>query len=56
MIIAMLATVGALGVGLVAMVKGGDFNKKYGNKMMQWRVLFQGVALFAIALAYFTSQ
>ncbi len=38
------------------MVKGGEFNKKHSNKLMQLRVLFQGVALALLALAYYSSQ
>lgn len=55
-ILAGLATAGALGVGLFAMVKGGEFNKKYGNKLMQARVSLQGLALLMLALAYFSAQ
>lgn len=56
MIIAMVLTLLSLGIGLAGMVKGGEFNKKYGNKLMQARVVMQGVALALFALAYFTSQ
>ena len=55
-IIAGLATAGALGVGLFAMAKGGEFNKQHGNKLMQLRVMLQGLALLMLALAYFSSQ
>ena len=54
--IAMLAVLGALGLGLFSMMRGGEFNKKYGNKLMQTRVALQGLALAMLALAYFTSQ
>ena len=56
MIAAMLATLGIMGIGMVSMVKGGEFNKKHGNKLMQARVILQGLALFMFALAYFSSQ
>ena len=48
---AMLAVVGVLFVGLFSMAKGGEFNKKHGNKLMRWRVICQAVAvdLFLIA-------
>jgi len=48
---AMLAVVGVLFVGLFSMAKGGEFNQKYGNKLMRWRVICQAVAigLFLIA-------
>jgi len=55
-ILAGLATVAALGVGMFSMIKGGEFNKKYGNKLMQYRVMLQGLALAMLALAYFSSQ
>ncbi len=51
LIIAMLATLAALVVGIVAMVRGGPFNQKYGNKLMRLRVFLQGVALVIFALA-----
>ncbi len=56
MIVAMFATLASLGVGLVSMVKGGDFNKKHGNKLMQMRVTLQGLALLFFALAFMTSK
>ena len=55
-VIAGLAVAGVLGVGLFSMVKGGEFNKKHGNKLMQLRVTLQGVALLMLALAYFSAQ
>lgn len=56
MIVAMLATLGSLAMGLFAMVKGGDFNKKHGNRLMQLRVTLQGLALLFFALAFMTSK
>ncbi len=55
-IISMLAVLGVMAVGVFSMIKGGEFNKKYGNKLMQARVYLQGLALAMLALAYFTSQ
>lgn len=55
MILAAFAVLGVLAVGLFSMIKGGDFNKKNGNKLMQLRVTLQGVALALFALAYLTS-
>jgi len=37
-------------VGVVGMLRGGEFNRKYGNKLMRLRVLLQGVALLMIVL------
>ncbi len=55
-LLAMLSVVGVLVVGIFSMVKGGEFNKKYGNKLMQARVYLQGLALVLLALAYFASK
>lgn len=54
---AMGLTVLVLFAGLFAMVRGGEFNKKYGNKLMRLRVLFQAIAIaiFAIVI-YFAKQ
>jgi len=51
MIVAMLLTLVILGVGMVCMVRGGEFNAKYGNKLMRARVVMQGIALAFFALA-----
>ncbi len=56
LIIALTLVLAILGLGLFSMVKGGEFNKKYGNKLMQARVIMQGVALALLALAYYSSQ
>lgn len=51
MVIAMLITLGVLFAGLVTMARGGEVNRKYGNKLMRYRVLAQGVALLLFAIA-----
>ncbi|MEZ5813317.1 MAG: twin transmembrane helix small protein [Alphaproteobacteria bacterium] len=56
LILALFSIVAVLGLGLFAMVKGGEFNEKYGNKLMQARVLLQGLALALLALAYYSSH
>lgn len=55
-LIAMLSVLIVMVLGIISMVKGGEFNKKYGNKIMQARVILQGAALGLIALAFFMSQ
>ena len=54
--LAMIATVSVLAIGIFGMAKGGDFNQKYGNKLMNLRVLLQAVALLFLALAIITQQ
>ncbi|HRQ61840.1 MAG TPA: twin transmembrane helix small protein [Alphaproteobacteria bacterium] len=53
--LSLLAVVAVMGLGVFAMAKGGEFNKKYGNKLMRLRVMLQGVALALLAVAYFSS-
>jgi len=50
LIVAMLATLGVLFFGIITMARGGDFNLKYGNKIMRTRILLQGVALLIFAI------
>ena len=50
LILAMLATLGVLFVGLFAMARGGEFNRKHGNRLMRWRVVLQGTAVLLIGL------
>ncbi|WP_032113077.1 twin transmembrane helix small protein [Candidatus Paracaedibacter symbiosus] len=45
MFIALAAVVGALGFGLISFFKGGEFDIKYSNEAMRWRVLLQAIAL-----------
>ena len=47
----LLAVLGTLVMGLVQMVRGNDPRKS--NKLMQQRVLFQGVALALFAIFLF---
>jgi hypothetical protein len=51
-IIALLAVLGVLITGIVSMFKGGEFNRKYGNKLMQARVFMQLIAVLLIGLAF----
>jgi len=50
--LSMLATLGTLFAGMLGMVKG-DGTPRRSNKLMQWRVILQGVtlALFALLLS-----
>ena len=48
LVIAMLAVLGVLGMGVVTMIRGGDPRRS--NRLMQSRVVFQGVALLILAL------
>jgi hypothetical protein len=54
MVLAMLAVLGALFLGIFSMAKGGEFNRKYGNKLMRARVILQAAALGLFLLAVVT--
>jgi len=43
--VAILATVGALGLGIFTLARGGEFSKANSNKLMRLRVALQGVAI-----------
>ena len=52
----MAATVVALLVGIGLMARGGEANRKYGNKMMVARVSLQACALAVVALLIVIKQ
>ena len=52
----MIATAGVLIVGIGVMIKGGETNQKYGNKMMVMRVALQAGALAMLGVLYLISQ
>ncbi len=49
--IALAAVALVLFTGIFGMMRGGDFNRKYGNKLMQLRVGLQFLAIVLIAAA-----
>ena len=51
---AMAITLGIVVVGIVGMARGGEFNQRWGNKLMRARILFQLLALVFFALAMLT--
>jgi hypothetical protein len=55
-VIAVLATFGALAFGLVSMVRGGEFNARNSNRFMRLRVLLQLIALVLIGIAFLFSS
>jgi drug/metabolite transporter (DMT)-like permease len=51
-IAAVLAVAATLGLGLYSLYRGGDFAKKYSNKLMRLRVLLQFVAILILVSAF----
>ena len=55
-IIALVATFAVLLAGVVAMLRGGAFNAKYGNKLMRARVAMQALAVGLIFSLYLINR
>jgi hypothetical protein len=49
-VIAVLAVLVTLMIGLGSFTSGGEFNKKYANKIMRWRIILQAIAVALIVL------
>lgn len=49
-VLAVLIVVGIMLFGIGTFGKGGEFNKKYANKIMRWRIGAQFVAILLILL------
>ena len=52
MVLALLMVV----IGVIAMAKNGNFNKKHSNKLVRMRVLFQGIAVLVFAAIIYLSR
>jgi hypothetical protein len=55
LLVAMLATAVVLFIGIFGFLRGGEFNARYGNKLMRARVGLQFLAL-VILVVLFLSQ
>lgn len=56
LLIAMAATLGVLMVGIAGFFQGGEFNRKYSNKLMQARVGLQAIAILLLLILLLTSS
>jgi hypothetical protein len=55
--IAALGVLAILAIGIGGFAKGGEFNRKHGNRLMRWRIGAQFVAvLLILAFVYFRRQ
>ncbi|MGA9253230.1 MAG: twin transmembrane helix small protein [Roseobacter sp.] len=56
-VVACLAVIGVLALGLGGFAGGGAFNKKNSNKLMRYRIAAQFVAvIFIVIFVYFRNQ
>ncbi len=53
--LSLLATIGALGLGLLSMANGGATDKEFGERLMWARIIIQGAAVLLIGLALYMS-
>jgi uncharacterized BrkB/YihY/UPF0761 family membrane protein len=49
--LAMAITLGVLFAGIITMAHGGETNRKWGNRLMRYRVVAQAVAIALFVLA-----
>lgn len=54
--LALIATVGALGAGLVSMMRGGEYDRQHSTQLMFARVGFQGAALVLLLVALYMAN
>jgi cation transporter-like permease len=54
--IALLAVLGVLAAGFYALFRGGEFGRRWSNKLMQYRVIAQFVAIALLACIVWLSQ
>ena len=54
-LIALMVTLGILLVGIIGMARGGEFNAKYGNKLMRARIIAQFTVLILLVIFAFLS-
>lgn len=53
MIVAVLAVLVILMIGIGGFAKGGDFNRKHANRIMRYRIIAQFVAICLVLLFVF---
>lgn len=50
-VLAMVSVLAILALGMVTMIRGGEFSARYSNKLMRMRVAMQFIAVVLIVLA-----
>jgi len=54
--LALAAVLGVLLLGVYSMGRGGEFNRKYGNLLMRWRIALQVGAVGIMFLLFYVNQ
>ncbi|MHA1153735.1 MAG: twin transmembrane helix small protein [Alphaproteobacteria bacterium] len=55
-VVALAGTLVVLFAGVFAMARGGEFNRKWGNKLMRARVATQGLAILLLLALFLLNQ
>ena len=55
-VLAMISVVAVLILGILTMLRGGELNKKYGNKLMIARVALQATAVILLMALWVASS
>lgn len=55
-VVACLVVLAVLAVGIFSFARGGEFNRKYSNKIMRLRILTQAIAVVLILAAVLAAQ
>ena len=55
-VIALAGTLLVLFAGVFAMARGGEFNRKWGNKLMRARVATQGLAILLLLALFLINR
>ena len=55
-VIALAGTLVVLFAGVFAMARGGEFNRKWGNKLMRARVVTQGLAILLLLALFLLNR
>jgi hypothetical protein len=54
--VALLTVLGVLAAGFFALLRGGEFGRRWSNKLMQYRILAQAVAIALLASIVWLAQ
>ena len=54
--LALLAVLATLGMGFYALFRGGEFGRKWSNKLMRLRIGFQLIAIIMVAIVVTLAQ
>ncbi len=55
-VVALAGTLAVLFAGVFAMARGGEFNRKWGNKLMRARVATQGLAILLLLALFLINR